>query len=76
MTLLVVTVAAFAIAFAVARGLAGGGSDDGGSQPAPRSHAPVAIDNLERMPEIKPLRSAPGAPPPADTAVGASTVSP
>jgi hypothetical protein len=60
--LVVAAVVAFAIAFVAARAIAG---DDAAqvSAPVPRSHAPVAIDNLERPPAIKPLRSAPGAPP-------------
>jgi hypothetical protein len=59
---LLAAIVAFAVAFAVARAAAGGGSETAAA-PAPRSYAPVAIDNLERMPEIKPLRSAAGAPP-------------
>jgi hypothetical protein len=63
-----VALVAFAIAFAVGRALAGDGSETEPSQPQPRSYEPVTIDNLERVPQIKPLRSAPGAPPPAATA--------
>ena len=62
--------AAFVIAFVIARAVSDGGSPDPSAPPAPRSHAPVAIDNLERMPDIKPLRSVAGAPPPADVPAG------
>ena len=70
--LLLAAVAAFAIAFAIARAVGDSGSEPAAT-PAARSYAPVAIDNLERMPEIKPLRSAAGAPPPEaqTTATGA-----
>jgi hypothetical protein len=48
---------AFALAFAVARAVAGG---DGASDPAPVQDLPaanVSIENLERAPTIKPMRS-------------------
>ena len=66
--LLVVAIVAFAIAFAAGRALAGDGSENQPGQPQPRSYEPVTIDNFDRVPQIKPLRSAPGAPPPAATA--------
>ncbi len=61
--LLVLAVAAFVIAFAVARAAGGGDSSEAASQPAPRSFEPVAIENLDRTAQVKPLRSAPGTPP-------------
>jgi hypothetical protein len=48
---------AFALAFAVARAVAGG---DEASDPAPVQDLPaatVSIENLERAPTIKPMRS-------------------
>ena len=63
--LLVVAVVAFAIAFATARALAGDGSSTEATQPQSRSYEPVTIDNLDRVPQIKPLRSNPGGPPAA-----------
>jgi hypothetical protein len=61
--LLAVALVAFAIAFAVARAMSSGGSENHPAAPQPRSYQPVAIDNLERVPNVKPLRSTPGAPP-------------
>jgi hypothetical protein len=62
--LAIVAVAAFAIAFGVARSVAG---DD----PPPRAEAaeplpapPVPVNNLERAPTMKPLRSVAGVPAP------------
>jgi hypothetical protein len=73
--LLVLAVAAFVIAFAVARAAAG---DNAGASdpPTPRAHAPVAIENLERMPDIKPLRSVAGGPPGASEAPATTTPAP
>jgi hypothetical protein len=61
--LLAVALIAFAIAFAVARAVSGGSSEDAAAAPQPHSYQPVAIDNLEKVPDVKPLRSNPGAPP-------------
>ena len=59
------TVVAFAIAFAVARAAAGD-SDSAAAEPVEALPVqPVSIDNLERAPTIKPLRSIAGAPEPA-----------
>ena len=58
-------VAAFAIAFGVARGLAGDSSDSTAEPIQPLPAPAVSIENLERAPTIKPLRTAAGeAPPP------------
>ena len=54
---------AFALAFAIARAVAGG---DGSSDPATVQELPaanVSIENLDRAPTIKPMRSVAGAPP-------------
>jgi hypothetical protein len=54
---LAVALVAFALAFAVARAVAGG---SGASDPAPVQELPaanVSIENLERAPTIKPMRS-------------------
>ena len=53
----------FVLAFAIARAVAGSGGD---GDPAPVRDLPaaeVSIENLERAPSIKPLRSIAGTPP-------------
>jgi hypothetical protein len=58
----VALVAAFVIAFAVARG-SGGDSGAAPAKPAqPVPAAPVSVNNLERAPSMKPLRSIAGGP--------------
>jgi hypothetical protein len=55
-------VVAFAIAFVLAHG---SGGNSGGSAPEPVQPlplAPVSINNLERAPSMKPLRSVAGGP--------------
>jgi hypothetical protein len=55
---------AFALAFAVARGMASD-STEAASEPAqPLPAQPVTVNNLERAPTMKPLRSIAGEPVP------------
>jgi hypothetical protein len=72
---LAVALVAFAIAFAVARAASGGPPKDRVAAPQPHSYQPVAINNLEKVPNVKPLRSAPGAPP-ATSATSATSANP
>jgi hypothetical protein len=60
----IATLVAFALAFAVARGMA---SDSGEPAPEPAQPLPaqaVTVNNLERAPTMKPLRSIAGEPAP------------
>jgi hypothetical protein len=59
------TVLAFAIAFVVARAVAGDSDSTAPGPAEPLPAQPVTIDNLERAPTIKPLRSIAGEPEPA-----------
>jgi len=58
-------VVAFALAFAVARALSGGSEAPPPEAVEPLPAPAVSIENLERAPSMKPLRSAAGAPAPA-----------
>jgi hypothetical protein len=61
---IVLAAVAFAVAFAVARS-AGGGSENASAEPVePLPVRPVTVNNLERAPTIKPLRSIAGEPAP------------
>ena len=51
-----------AITFAVAHGTGGDNAPDHSPPVRPLPVAPVPIDNLERAPKMKPLRSAAGGP--------------
>ena len=51
---------AFAVAFAIAHGTGGGSDPVAADPPEPVPVQPVTINNLERAPSIKPLRSVAG----------------
>ena len=55
---------AFAIAFAVARTTAGDSESTAAAPAEPLPVQPVSVNNLERAPSIKPLRSVAGEPAP------------
>jgi hypothetical protein len=54
---------AFALAFAIARGVAGDSDEPTAEAAQPLPAPAVPIDNLERAPTMKPLRSIAGEPP-------------
>jgi len=62
--LAIVAIAAFGIAFAVARGVSGGSDTPTAETAEPLPAPAVSIDNLERAPTMKPLRSVAGEPAP------------
>jgi hypothetical protein len=62
-TLALVAALAFGGAFFAARALNGDGGSSNSKKVELLSAPAVSIDNLERVPTMKPLRSAPGSPP-------------
>jgi hypothetical protein len=58
------TAVAFAVAFVVARSASGGSGSAAAEPVEPLPVQPVTVNNLERAPTIKPLRSVAGEPTP------------